>query len=262
MSQRNPYTTAVSPRMSVAERDRLILDMLPQVKYRAIRIYNHINRCVELQELISAGVVGLIDAVDRFDRNKGVKFRTYADLRIQGSIKDALRKMDWASRGHRQMKKRYEAAFNRLYTTLGRNPDDAELAAELGLRPDQMKRYLADIQVVHLGTFSELQGEEDEGGEFVFTPEADESEKPDLIFEKTELKKVLAAEIRRLSEKEALVLSLYYFDEMTMKEIGLILDVTESRISQIHNQAILRLKSRLLSSGKPARRPSRHPAVG
>lgn len=255
MEHTNPYQEATRRTFSPDERERLILEMLPQVKFRAIRIYNSINRAVELSELISAGTLGLLDAVDRFDESRGVKFQTYADLRIDGAIKDSLRKLDWASRSQRQKRKLYEGAFNTLQERFRRPPTEEEMASELGMDAEQWKKFSSEVLFVQIGTFSEVD-EEGEEGEIRFVPEDDEESNPYFLFERKELLEILASEIRDLSEKEGLVLSLYYTDELNMKEIGVVLGVTESRVSQLHNQAILRLKSRLRSSIPRRRRQS------
>lgn len=248
-----PQPAAVRRKLPDQERENLVLEMLPQVKYRAIQIYNQINRTVELPELISAGLLGLMDAVDRFDENRGVKFQTYADLRIEGAIKDALRKMDWASRSHRQKKKLYESTYIMLRDRLGRSPTDEDMARELNMEPEQWRRFLSDIMVVHVGTFTEIQSDDGESSEIRYIPDDSETNDPHYLFEKKELVALLADEIQALNKKEALVLSLYYYEELNMKEIGLILGVTESRISQIHNQAVMHLKYRMRAVGRKNR---------
>lgn len=250
MVQRNPYS-GVDPEAAQSPRERLILEMLPKVRFHALRTFHHINRCIELAELTSAGVQGLLEAVDRFDETKGVKFQTFADLRIQGAIKDALRKQDWASRGQRQKKKLYETTFQTLQQRLGRAPEEDEMAAELGLDMEQWRRFASEVQVIHLGTFSELQGEDDDRAEIRLVAAPDSHADPHRAFERQQLLTLLTDEISRLPEKEVLVLSLYYREELTMKEIGLVLGVTESRVSQIHNRAVLRLRSRLTSDHRP-----------
>lgn len=232
----------------------MVLSMLPQVKFRAARMYHSINRAVDISELTSAGVLGLMEAVDRFDPAKGVRFQTFADLRVEGAMKDCLRKLDWATRGTRKKKKLFEQAVLKLRESLERDPTNEEVAGELGMDMEQLGRLSQEITHFSLGVVASEEEDPDGQGRLRYPLQDTRQDTPYLEVEKRELLDLLAESIRTLSEREAVVLSFYYRDELNMKEIGLVLGVTESRVSQIHNQAIMRLRSRLNSRLGPGRK--------
>ena len=225
-------------------RDELILEYAPLVKQiverMALRLPPHISK----EELISGGIIGLFDALDKYDSNKGTQFKTYATLRIKGAILDELRKMDWVSRSVRRDIHRIEDARRTLELKLDREPNDFEIAQELGIDINAYHRMMGRVQGV--GLFS-LDRTTPEG--FVSMLKRQTSNAPSSFdeFQIKELKKIIAKALSQLSEKEQLVMSLYYYDELTLKEIAKVLDLTESRISQIHSKALIKLRIKLRS---------------
>ncbi len=227
------------------EREQLLLEQLPQVRYIARRIHERLPRHVPLEDLIHAGVLGLIDALHKFDRGKHVQFGSYAKFRIRGAILDSLREMDWSPRDLRRKARRLEEAHNKLRLELGRTPTEPELAAELGMDLRGLQLLLGEIDGLEIGSLrvaSPRDGKEEDLCEYL--PD-DPEETPLLLCLRSEMKELLARAIAELPEKERQVLSLYYFDELTMKEVGAVLGVGESRVSQIHSMAVVRLRARM-----------------
>jgi RNA polymerase sigma factor FliA len=232
---------------SNAERDELILEHLPQIKYIAQRISTKLPSHVELNDLVSAGILGLLDAIEKFDPNRGVKFKTYAELRIKGAILDSLRNLDWAPRSLRKKSKDLERVYRDLEQRLGRPATDKEVCEEMEITLDEFYELVDQIKGLNLGSFQELSGQDDEkGGEPLvkYVPDAPQLD-PFFVFHKSEIQGILGTAIDTLPKKERLVVSLYYFDELTMKEIGKVLGVNESRVSQLHTKAMLRLRTKL-----------------
>ena len=230
-----------------SERNALILEHLPQIKYIAQRISTKLPSHVELNDLISTGVLGLLDAIEKFDSTRGVKFKTYAELRIKGAILDSLRSLDWAPRSLRKKSKDLEKVYHDIEQRLGRPATDKEICEEMGISLDEFYELVDQIKGLNLGSFQEVSGHDDEktGDPLVtYVPDAPQMD-PFFMFHKSEVKEILAAAIDLLPKKERLVISLYYFDELTMKEIGKVLGVNESRVSQLHTKAMLRLRSKL-----------------
>jgi RNA polymerase sigma factor FliA len=234
-------------KLSVAERDELIIRYAPWVKFIALRMAAKLPSHIQAEDLISAGIIGLIDALDKFNPAREVQFKTYAQIRIQGAIKDELRALDWASRSVRQKVKRLEQAYATLEQELGRPPASEEVATSLGIDMDEFEEMLDEVKGTALVSLEELgQGppSEDKSSlmEALLTRE---DQDPLEMLNLQDLKKALTQVIAALPEKERLVLSLYYFEELTMKEVGKVLNLTESRISQLHTQAVLRLRGKL-----------------
>jgi len=230
-----------------AGREQLILEHLPQIKYIAHRISTKLPSHVELNDLVSAGVLGLLDAVEKFDPSRGVKFKTYAELRVKGAILDSLRNLDWAPRSLRKRSKDLEKTYKELEQRLGRPATDKEVSDELGITLDEFYELIDQIKGLNLGSFHDLAPQEDDrNGEPLvkYIPDAPQMD-PFFVFQKSELRDLLAGAIDTLPKKERLVVSLYYFDELTMKEIGKVLGVNESRVSQLHTKAMLRLRTKL-----------------
>jgi RNA polymerase sigma factor FliA len=230
-----------------AGREQLILEHLPQIKYIAHRISTKLPSHVELNDLVSAGVLGLLDAVEKFDPSRGVKFKTYAELRVKGAILDSLRNLDWAPRSLRKRSKDLEKTYKELEQRLGRPATDKEVSDELGITLDEFYELIDQIKGLNLGSFHDLAPQEDDrNGEPLvkYIPDAPQMD-PFFVFQKSELRDLLAVAIDSLPKKERLVVSLYYFDELTMKEIGKVLGVNESRVSQLHTKAMLRLRTKL-----------------
>jgi len=232
------------------QREQQILSHLPLVKYLAMRILNRLPSHVELDDLINYGIIGLMDAVDKFDQSRGVKFKTYAELRVRGAILDGLRELDWVPRSFRKRKRELERAYKTLENELGRNATDEEVAAELQIDLKAFYSLLDNVRGVQIGS---IEAVTKEGSENLveYVPDREENS-PTFIMEKLELQRLLAGGIDRLPEKERLILSLYYYEDLTMKEVGAVLGITESRVSQLHSKAVLRLRGRMQTelSGK------------
>lgn len=233
---------------NVAIREKLILKYSSFVKYVAGRMAIHLPSNVEYDDLVSYGIFGLLDSIDKFDPARQVKFKTYAKTRIRGAILDELRVLDWTPRSIRQKAKQLEKSMLELESRLGREPSDDELAT-------YMKTSVKELHKLYEETNQSLMMSLDEGDP---DGEGNVSRKdfledvnlitPEKNAEKNELKRILADEISRLSERERLVVTLYYHEQLTSKEIGKILGVSDSRISQLHTKAILRLRGRLARS--------------
>jgi RNA polymerase sigma factor for flagellar operon FliA len=227
------------------ERERLLMEQLPQVRYIARRIHERLPRHVPFEDLVHAGVVGLIDALHKYDRGKHVQFGSYAKFRIRGAILDSLREMDWSPRDLRRKARRLEEANNTLRSQLGRNPSQPELASELGIDLRGLQLLLGEIDGLEVGSLrvqSRQDGKEEDLCEYL--PD-DPEETPLLICLRSEMKELLTRAIEELPEKERQVLALYYYEELTMKEVGAVMGVGESRVSQIHSMAVVRLRARL-----------------
>lgn len=242
-NQPPPNAGGLSPK----QREELILEHTPLIRFVAGRIAMRLPAHVSLDDLMSAGVLGLIDAVDKFDTKKKVKFKTYAEFRIRGAILDELRAMDWVPRSIRKKSTQLEKVYNRLQTTLGRAASDEEMAAELGVSLEEFFRLLDEVKGVNLLSIddqdSPLQNlDTDQVMEALGKKDTDD---PLAMLGLVELRSQVAQAISGLPEKEKLVVSLYYYDELTMREIGEVLGYTESRISQMHTKAVLRLRARL-----------------
>jgi RNA polymerase sigma factor FliA len=223
-------------------REQLILEHLPQVKLIARRIHERLPVSVSLDDLISAGVVGLIAAIDRYDASHDVKLKTYAEYKIRGAILDSLRGLDWAPRQQRKRSKQIEAAIAILEQQHQRTPTEEEIAAQLHLSVAEYQDWLTEIRGLTLGSL-ENAGNEDEGCDLLrYLADSDE-QWPSQIVERAELERLLAEAIDKMPHLEKTVLSLYYYEEMTLREIAKIVDLHESRISQLKSQAILRLRS-------------------
>jgi RNA polymerase sigma factor FliA len=244
LSQEKAFELPVQPN---EERDELILEHLPQIKYIAQRIYAKLPSHVELNDLVSAGILGLLDAIEKFDPTRGVKFKTYAELRIKGAILDSLRNLDWAPRSLRKKSKDLERVYRDLEQRLGRPANDKEICEEMEISLEEFYDLLDQIKGLNLGSFQELSGsEEDRNSEPLvkYVPDAPQKD-PFYLFHKSEIQKILSTVIDTLPKKERLVVSLYYYDDLTMKEIGKVLGVNESRVSQLHTKAVLKLRTKL-----------------
>jgi RNA polymerase sigma factor for flagellar operon FliA len=224
------------------ERDRRLIEHLPMVRYIARRVHERLPQHVEIEDLISAGVFGLMDAFNKFDEAKMVQFKSYAQFRIRGAILDSLRVLDWSPRDLRRKGRAVEEAIRSLTHSLGRAPHEAEIASEMGLQLGEFQHLLCDLKGLEIGSLQVERGEDSGEEELTFLPASPED---DPLFRclKGERKQLLIDAIEKLPEKERLVLTLYYYEELTMKEIGLTLSVVESRVSQIHTAAVLRLRA-------------------
>jgi RNA polymerase sigma factor for flagellar operon FliA len=230
-----------------AECDRVILDHLPLVKVIAIRIHESQPAQVELDDLIQAGILGLIDAVAKYNTEKNVAFRSYAQYRIRGAILDSLRQQDWATQDHRRGQKKSEAATRELSVELQRAPTESEVAAKMGIDLDRFREMISALQRGGLVSMSSREpGQED-------LPEPDypakEETRPDKMSAHAELQDLLRGAMHRLSERYQKVVGLYYNKDMTMRAIGEILGINESRVSQIHKSALEKMAVTLHSAG-------------
>ncbi len=224
-------------------REKLILEYLHLVKYIAGRMNIYFASNIEYDDLVSFGVLGLIDAIDKFDINKGVKFETYASLRIRGAIIDSVRELDWIPRTLRQKNKELERIYSELELENGRAPTDEEVAARMNISLKEFNKLLSQINLGTLVSLEEFIEQNIRIEKDVLSDNSKDS--PEYNLEQVELRDVLGEAIDKLPEKEKLVVSLYYYEELTLKEISLIMKVSESRISQLHTKAIMRLKDRL-----------------
>jgi len=224
-------------------KEKLIIEYAPLVKYVAGRLSVHICHRIEYEDLISYGIFGLIDAIDKFDYGKGVKFETYASLRIRGAIIDSMRKMDWIPRTLRQKNKQLEQAYSELEMELGREPTDEDVADRLDMTLEEARDLIKKSSVITLISFDDYLTQNHEEAFVGINNTAPET--PEDTYDKKELQEMLAEAIDKLSEREKKVVMLYYFEDLTLKEISRIMDVSESRISQIHSKAVLKLQGKL-----------------
>jgi RNA polymerase sigma factor for flagellar operon FliA len=232
-------------------RERLILNYSPLVKYVAGRISAGLPQTVDGGDLISYGIFGLIDAIEKFDLERGIKFETYAIARIKGAILDELRAMDWVPRSVRARAREIERAYIALENKLRRVPTDAELAEELGLSMKELSAIFTKLSYTTVISFEELLTtgtDRSERSALINTIPDEDAEDPVAEFETTEMKEILAGAIDRLPDREKTVIALYYYEGLTLREIGEILGVTESRVSQLHTKAVIRLRARLHST--------------
>lgn len=228
-------------------RDALILNFSPLVKYVAGRLAASLPQTVETADLISYGIFGLIDAIEKYDPERAIKFETYAIARIKGAIIDELRAMDWVPRSVRSRAREIESAYVELENSLKRVPTDAEVAHRLGVSMREYQEILTKLSYTSVVSFEELWvgGDREDGQSAIGTIRDDRADDPVAVFESAEVKEILADAIERLPEREKTVIALYYYEGLTLKEIGQVLGVTESRVSQLHTKAVLRLRARL-----------------
>ena len=225
-------------------REKIILEYAPLVKLVAGRLSMYLGYNVEYDDLVGYGVFGLIDAIDKFDTCKDVKFETYASLRIRGAILDQIRKMDWIPRTIRQKKKKIDAVMKEIETTTGRSATDEEIAKGLGISGEEYTDWQSQMKITGVVSLNEyieqggpeLQGEKNTSSQF---------EIPEEVAEREELKEKLRESLDILTEKEKKVVLLYYYEDLTLKEISYILEVSESRVSQLHTKALSKMKSKL-----------------
>lgn len=225
-------------------REDLIIKYAPLVKKIAERMAMRLPPQISKDELVGPGILGLFDAIDKFDSTKGIKFKTYANMRVKGAILDELRKMDWISRSVRRNINRVEDAVRTLELKLGREPKDDEIAEEMGLDIESYYKMISKSCGVNLLSLDELMLD---GATPKISKQVSDVPSPLDNLKVKEIKTVISKALSTLSKKEQLVMSLYYYDELTLKEIANVLDLTESRISQIHSKAIIRLRVKMKS---------------
>ncbi|MFP4180313.1 MAG: RNA polymerase sigma factor WhiG [Spirochaetaceae bacterium] len=233
-------------------RDMFVRQYSPLVKYVAGKVAIGMPHNVDFDDLVGFGVFGLIDAIEKFDPNKHVKFKTYAVTRIRGAIFDELRSIDWVPRSVRQKSREIEDTVHRLEASLGRSASDKEIAREMGMSEDDFQKTMMKVSGTSILSLNDVwyTGEDNDKVSIVDSIESPQSLNPDTIVEKEEIKRVIVQAISELPEKEKKVLVLYYYEDLTLKEIGKVLEVTESRISQLHTKAIMRLRSKLTNIKK------------
>ena len=223
-----------------------LVDYLPLVKYIAGRLAIGLPRSVEMDDLINAGVVGLIEAYNNFDIGKGVKFETYASLRIRGSILDELRGLDWVPRSTRARSREVERAISKLESKLGRSPTEPELADELDVTLGEYYQIIDDVSSAALLSLDEMSfGDDDRPVPLIDTLCSQNQPSALVNLERLEMRDLLADSLGQISEQERLVVALYYYEELTLKEIGQVLELSESRVSQLHTKAVLGLRAKL-----------------
>ena len=224
-------------------REELITEYVPLVKLVAGRLNMYLGYTVEYDDLVGYGVFGLIDAIDKFDYGKGIKFETYASLRIRGSILDQIRKMDWIPRSVRQKQKQIDAAISKLEKEKGANYKDKDIAEELGISLDEYRSWEGQTNISNIASLDEFMEQGSEGGvrEFKNTVYME----PEESMDKAEVKQMLMEALELLTDKEKKVVLLYYYEELTLKEVSRVLEVSESRISQLHSRALEKMKKHL-----------------
>jgi RNA polymerase sigma factor for flagellar operon FliA len=247
VSRNSAQTSAAAQSAKLARRDRVVLEHLPLVKAIAIRVHENLPVHVEVDDLVHAGILGLFDAASKYNPDKQVAFSSYAKHRIKGAILDSLRQLDWASRDMRRRHKQVEAATRELAATLQRNPTEAEIAQKLGIDQERWRSMMLDLRNVGLVSASTRSNESDDlpAPDFPCKPESH----PDSICAHEQLRGVLGVAMKTLPERYQKVVSLYYSGEMTMKEIGGILGINESRVSQIHKAALEKMQVVLQTNG-------------
>jgi RNA polymerase sigma factor for flagellar operon FliA len=225
-------------------REELVLQHLPQVRMIAKRIHDRLPDYVSLDDLISSGVIGLLAAIDNFDPSLDVQLNTYAERRIRGAILDGLRETDWAPREVRKRSRLIEAAIHRASQRAGREATEEEIAVELGITTEQYQSWLMEVRSVELARL-EFAGSEESSGNLLKFIASDEESIPSHVVERSELQHILALAIDRMPKTERIVLQLYYYEELNLREIGEVMGLHLSRVAQLRTQAILRLRSHL-----------------
>ena len=231
-------------------RDQLIVHYSPLVKYVAGRVAVGLPQNVDQADLVSYGIFGLIDAIEKFDLGRGFKFETYAIARIKGAIIDELRSIDWVPRSVRTKARSLEKAYTKLESELHRTPSDAEIAAELGMTDSQLQTTFSQISFIGLVALDEMLGGDRGGGDGMSLGDtiADAGDGPMAAYEVEEMRQVLAKAINDMPEREKIVLTLYYYEGLTLAEIGEVLGVTESRVCQIHTKSVIHLRAKITAS--------------
>lgn len=224
-------------------REKLILEYAPLVKIVAGRLSMYLGYNVEYDDLVSYGIFGLIDAIDKYNPDKQNKFETYASLRIRGEILDQIRKMDWIPRTVRQKQKQIDAAIREIESETGKNASDEAIAQKLGISSDEYNDWQTQLKVTNVVSLNEYieQGSDIPNGRNA----SSHFDAPEAVYEEQELKEVLADALNLLTEKERRVIELYYYEELTLKEISVVLEVSESRVSQLHTKALSRMKDKM-----------------
>ena len=233
------------------EQERLLLEQLPEVRYIARRIHDRLPSHIPLDDLVQAGILGLMEALHKFDPGKNVELKTYAKYRIQGAILDSLRDLDWSPRPLRKKARQLEQAHQRLRAQFGRPATEPELAIELGMELKDLQHLLGDLRGLDLGSLQDEFTESGQERESLAAPTRGLEQEPYEQCLQGELRQLLSSAVGELQPRERQVLSLYYFEELTMKEVGAVLGIGEARVSQIHSAALVRLRGRMRTLLEP-----------
>jgi RNA polymerase sigma factor for flagellar operon FliA len=243
--QTNPYgrqVQAIKEPLMPENKEEIILSHCDLIKYMALRLASRLPAHISVDDLFNAGIIGLMDAIDKFDPTQQIQFKTYAKIRVKGAMLDEIRSMDWVPRSLRQKSSTLTKTCMVLEERLGRHPSDEEIGAELGITLEAYHKMLDEIKGISLLPIEIQEAIQDGQGEEQLSTQTDN---PFQMVYRKQLKEELATAIGTLPRTEQLILSLYYYEELTMKEIGAVLGYTESRISQLHTKAVLRLRTRL-----------------
>ena len=235
------YARTKSPEV----REKIILEYAPLVKVVAGRLSMYLGYNVEYEDLVSYGIFGLIDAIDKFDFLKDVKFETYASLRIRGSILDQIRKMDWIPRTIRQKQKKIDAVIREIETRYGRSATDEEISAGLGISGEEYLDWQSQMKITNVVSLNEFLEQGSEVPNESAQSRSSQFDSPEAVLEREEIKKMLMESLELLTEKERKVIVLYYYEDLTLKEISNILGVSESRISQLHTRALQKMRGKM-----------------
>jgi RNA polymerase sigma factor for flagellar operon FliA len=229
--------------LNAADREQLILEHMSQVRLIARRIHDRLPGSISLDDLISTGMIGLISAIDRYDATQGVKLKTYAEYKIRGAILDSLRQMDWAPRQQRKRARQIDSAHKQLEQELRREPTEDEVATLLGIELDEYQEWVGDNHRLNVGSLDATW--EEPGSEMLNQISDSEQHWPSRLLEKAELNRLLVRAVERLPYAERTVLSLYYLEELTLREISTVMEIHESRVSQLKAQGVARLRAHL-----------------
>jgi RNA polymerase sigma factor for flagellar operon FliA len=238
--------------LEAGDQERLLLEQLPQVRYIARRIHDRLPSHISFDDLVQAGILGLMEALHKFDPSKNVELKTYAKHRIQGAILDSLRDLDWSPRPLRKKARQLEQAHQRLRARFGRPATETELAMELGLELKELQHLLGDLRGLDLGSLHDEFTESGHERDILAVSTQALQQEPYTRCLEGELRELLSRAVGELQPRERQVLSLYYFEELTMKEVGAVLGVGEARVSQIHSAALVRLRARMRSLLEPS----------
>lgn len=242
-AKRSKLWEKYSQKQDSETREALIIEYVPLVKLVSGRLSMYLGYTVEYEDLVSYGIFGLIDAIDKFDYRKGIKFETYASLRIRGAILDQIRKMDWIPRSVRQKQRQIDAAITKLESAEDKTATDEEIAKELDISLEEYYVWQGQTKVTGIASIDEFVEQGIEVRAFDNQKYADNE--PEKVYEKEELKNLLKESLDKLTEKERMVVVLYYYEELTLKEISSVLEVSESRVSQLHTKALQKMKQML-----------------
>lgn len=241
----NTKMKPIDPTMYSVDRDELLEKNVHLVKIIAYQVAVNLPPHIDVQDLISAGTIGLLESINRFDPSKNVQFNTYASIRIRGAIMDELRSMDWMTRSMRDKSNQLEKAYDEIERRTGRPAETDEVASFLEISREALHKILSQVSALSVLNLEDMGVNHEDGMDILDCIKDPEGKDPMVVAKYNELNKRVAEAVETLPDKEKLIVSLYYYDELTLKEIGKVLDITESRVCQLHSQTMHRLKSRL-----------------